>query len=98
MTHRASILGAPVRKTTCPVPGDMCPVSVPGPPIADVVNLQVCSRTAVLNAIKAKFNKNFVVSHLRHANMEMERHKFRRCGRLYFILTPTVVLSSNLIC
>lgn len=37
MTHRASIPGAPVSTTICPVPGDTCPASVPGLLIADVV-------------------------------------------------------------
>lgn len=39
--HLASTTGVPVSTTTCPVLGDTCLVSVPGRPIADVVNLQV---------------------------------------------------------
>lgn len=75
--HLASTTGVPVSTTTCPVLGDTCLVSVPGRPIADVVNLQVNVglHTAVLVTIKAKFNKTFVCVPFRHANIEMETHR-----------------------
>lgn len=53
MTHRASIPGAPVSTTICPVPGDTCPASVPGPQIVDVV--KVGYRTTVLDRYEANF-------------------------------------------
>lgn len=97
--HLASTTGAPVSTTTCPVLGDTCLVSVPGRPIADVVNLQVNVglHTAVLVTIKAKFNKTFVCVPFKTCKYWNGNTKIRRCGTIYFIITVTVVLLSKLI-